>query len=176
MTVVTDIERLHLEIIEIRERLSGSSDMSVVANFESLSAKGLLLAAASHFERRVTDLLIETAKSLGNNEVIAEFIKNQALSRKYHTMFDWDSANLNKFFGLFGTSAKNQLTKETSDLPLKDCVAAFIFINSERNRLVHRDYASFTLNTTTDEVWERFQKASHFCEWLGERLKLFIQK
>ena len=83
MTGVTDIERLHSEIVAIRAQLSKSADMSVVSNFESLSAKSLLLAAASHFERRVTDLLIDTTKSLGNNTVITEFVRNQALSRKY---------------------------------------------------------------------------------------------
>jgi RiboL-PSP-HEPN len=176
MTAVSDIERLHREIIVIRAQLSSSADMSVVTNFEALSAKSLLLAAASHFERRVTELLIDTTISLGKNEIIAEFVKNQALSRKYHTMFEWESSNLNKFFGLFGTSAKNKMMEETSDSPLKDCVAAFIFINSERNRLVHRDYASFTLNTTTDEVWERFKKASQFCEWLKGRLKQFVNE
>lgn len=173
---MTDIERLHHEIVAIRAILSDSGDLSIISNFESLSAKSLLLASASHFERRVTELLIDTAKSLGNNVVIAEFVKNQALSRKYHTMFDWDSTNLNKFFALFGISAKDQLALEASKSPLKDCVAAFIFINSERNRLVHLDYASFTLNTTTDEVWDSFQKASQFCDWLSERLKLFVQK
>ncbi len=176
MTAVTDVERLHSEIIAITAQLSSTADMSVVSNFEALSAKSLLLASASHFERRVIELLIDTTKLLGKNEVVAEFVKNQALSRKYHTMFDWDSANLNKFFGLFGTSAKNKMTEETLDAPLKDCVDAFIFINSERNRLVHRDYASFTLNTTTDEMWERFKKASQFCDWLTHRLRQFVQE
>lgn len=166
MVQTTDIERLYLELVAIKELLLTQGDMSAVTNFEALASKSLLLAAASHFERRVTELITEAAKASGTKNLFVEFLKNQALSRKYHTMFDWNSSNLNKFFGLFGNATKQKLSTavEVDDLP--KCIDAFIFLNSERNRLVHQDYATFNLNATSDEIWERFKLASQFCNLL----------
>ena len=163
----TDIERLYNELVFIREQLSTGHDLSVTTNFESVASKSLLLAAASHFERRITEIILECARANGSAVALVNFVKNQGLSRKYHTMFDWDVSNLNKFFSLFGNEAKTQLSQTASEGELKEFAAAFIFINSERNRLVHQDYATFNLNTTSDEVWDRFKKASQFYDWLA---------
>ena len=166
MAQVTDVERLYSEIQAIKTQLALTGDLSSISNFETFAAKSLLLAAASYFERRITDQILEFARTASGNEVLVEFIKNQAISRKYHTMFDWEANHLNRFFSLFGPKTKQQLSKETSEGVLKKQVEAFISINSERNQLVHQNYASFILTTTTDDLWNRYIDAVGFCDWL----------
>jgi hypothetical protein len=56
---------------------------------------------------------------------------------------------------------KNKIS-ESADL--KDSIAAFMEVGSERNKLVHQDYATFQLEKTMDEVYVLYQKASKFVD------------
>lgn len=123
----------------------------------------LLLAAASYFE----DLLIKELtqfikKTATENELLVEFCKNKAISRQYHTYFDWDKNNANRFFG---DSFKKDMEKTIKDDDkLATNIQAFLEIGRERNRLVHQDFGTFTLEKTTDEIYQLYDKALYFVE------------
>ena len=105
------------------------------------------------------------------DHLIKWFVQNKAVSRQYHTWFDWEKKNANKFFGLFGDSFKNHISEKVrtnNDLELS--IQAFLEIGHERNRLVHSDFGSFSLEKTSEEIYTLYSKAKRFVEWLPDQL------
>src|SRR5688500_1184271 len=99
----TIVDKLYADFRELALFLETNSEPSFQSLVDEQFRKSLLLAAASYFEDRVTGSLLEFFEGASNNnKLIAEFIKNQGISRKYHTLFNWDAKNANQFFGLFG--------------------------------------------------------------------------
>jgi hypothetical protein len=135
--------------------------------------KALLLAAASYFEHRiVNDILAFVRESSSENSLLVEFVNNKAISRQYHTFFNWNETNANQFFGLFGTTFKNFIKQELrSDDQLSSSIKAFLEIGRERNRLVHQDFGTFSLEKTSDEIYELYKSALTFVESIPSKLR-----
>ncbi len=85
-------------------------------------------------------------------------------------MFDWKGKNLNQFFGLFGTDAKNRLSEALVADDMVEAAKSFIYLGSQRNLLVHENFAGYSLETTFDEVFERYQIAMQLVDWLKRKL------
>ncbi|MFC5084357.1 HEPN domain-containing protein [Microvirga arabica] len=134
-------------------------------------SKVLLLSAASYFEKAVCDVIIDTALEAGTRPPFANFIQRQALERKYHSMFDWKASNINSFFALFGPACKEELMKLSKRDGLDDAIRDFVYINSERNKLVHGNFAGFSLEATFEEIWGKFSNAKRVVEWLPHQIK-----
>lgn len=60
-----------------------------------------------------------------------------------------------------------------NDAGLDDSIKAFLEIGDERNRLVHHDFGSFTLEKTTTEIYRLYDKAVTFIDTMGTVLKEF---
>ncbi len=87
-----------------------------------------------------------TANWGGNHELLVTFVRRNAIDRKFHTYFDWETGKPNKFFALFGETFKQQMLQRCREDQAFDAAAkAFVELGSERNRLVHQDFGSFTL-------------------------------
>jgi hypothetical protein len=100
----TEFGRIYCEILSLKKIVDQHGEPSDIVAFEALAAKCLLLAAASYYEKTVCGIIEKHAKDIGASEAFVEFINNQALSRMYHTLFDWEKSNINKFVRLFGGS------------------------------------------------------------------------
>ena len=84
---MNDVERVYKEIVAIKavvEKEGGPSDISALT---AISVKYLILSAASFFERKIVLIIENAAADSGSGEVAREFIKRQALTRKFHAMF-----------------------------------------------------------------------------------------
>jgi hypothetical protein len=94
--------------------LKSQQQISFSNEAENNFSKNILLSAASYFEKEITETVIEFAKSHSNNDdLVISIIKQKAVSRQYHTYFQWDgSKNANTFFGLFGDDFKNKMVKK----------------------------------------------------------------
>ena len=104
---------------------------------------------------------------------ILALVKAKAVARQYHTWFDWDGRNANSFFRLFGrTFLENMRRKVEDDAVLKEGILAFLEIGRERNRLVHEDYGSFSMEKTSDEIYQLHRSAMVFVDgfagWVRE--------
>lgn len=168
---MSDVARIYHELQSLRQIIAAANSPSDQSAFEAMAAKSLLLASASYFERQICDAIEHVAKNSGTCEILVNFITRQALERKYHAMFSWDSKNINKFLSLFGARYKAQMESEinTSD-ELSAAVNDFIFVNSQRNLLVHNNYASFSLPTSMDELWRKFESAKRLSDWFPQKL------
>ncbi len=173
---MTIVDELHLNFNEILEKLP-ADEISLRNVAKESFRKGLLLSAASLFERQVTELVTRLVRGWGSdNCTLNEFVRIKAIERQYHTYFDWDRSNANKFFGLFGDEFKAYMTERCRSKPDFDAaVKAFLEVGRDRNRLVHQDFGSFALEKTGDEIYELYKKAMLFIDALPQCFSEFSQ-
>jgi hypothetical protein len=171
----TMVDRLHTEFSDLISLLDKAGEISLRSTADDNFRKSLLLSAASYFERKIIEGVISfiSESSQGNN-FITSFVRNKAVSRQFHSWFDWEEKNANRFFGFFG---KNFLTymkrivKE--DEALDKSVRAFLELGRDRNRLVHQDFVSFSMEKTSDEIYQLYQFALKFVEKVPAALREF---
>jgi len=172
MASPTPVDRLYEESSSIIAALGvGEPSLSIAAgdNFR----KALVLATASYFEHRISTCILDFVhERASENDLILGFVKNKAISRQYHTWFKWDETNANQFFGLFGNSFKQMMDKRVNTSEdLRASIRAFLEIGNERNKLVHQDFASFSLEKTLDEIYALYQKSLLFVDGLAIHLR-----
>ena len=137
-----------------------------------------MIAAASHFERAMTDAVVNFVGQItAENHPIKWLVQNKAVSRQYHTWFAWNNRNANQFFSLFGEPFRNHIEERVnSDPKLKESIHAFLEIGRERNRLVHGDFGNFSLEKTSEEIYKRYSDAKIFVEWFPDVLNRFTKE
>ena len=169
----TPVDRLYREALAVVGALESQSELSLQVAAADNLRKSLLLAAASHFEHRVTSAVAAFVREAARGSVLVEeFVRNKAIARQYHTWFKWEDNNANQFFGLFGEGFRSHMVgrvKSREDLRLS--VNAFLELGNERNRLVHQDYASFALDKTMDEIYALYKGSFLFVEDVPVALK-----
>jgi hypothetical protein len=171
------VDRLHEEfrsIIETLERNEPSLRSAAEENFR----KALLLSAASYFEVQIVDAIIAFVRGHPpSNDLAAEFVRRKALSRQFHTLFNWEASNANQFFGFFGDRFRDFMKGELEkDSKLGDSVTKFLEIGRERNRLVHQNFGAFALEKTTEEIFELYKEALVFVEGLQSKLQACAER
>ncbi|MBF6195509.1 HEPN domain-containing protein [Nocardia sp. CDC186] len=166
------INSMHREHQELLAYLRNAGEISFAAALEQSFPKVILLAAASNLEHHTTAVLIDlvTEMASGSAEVV-HFLKNKAISRQYHSLFDWDANNANKFFGLFGSEFKQRMGDLVrGDLKFAQAVRDFLDIGSQRNNLIHGNFGSFAYEKTSADVIEQYRSACTFVSMLRENL------
>jgi len=168
----TPVDRIHSESIEIIRSLKDAGEISLALSAEDSLRKALLLAAASYFEYKLTNDVFAFVESVTNRDsLVGSLVKSKAISRQYHTWFDWDKSNANKFFGLFGEEFKTHMNGKISiSSDLMDGIKSFLLIGSERNRLAHGDFASFSMSLTAQDIYMHYSAALKFVDCIGENL------
>ena len=164
MTIVDQLHRNFTEILEVIPEKEISLKLVARENFR----KSLLLSAASLFERQITELVTRLVDNWGvGNMLLNEFVRRKAVDRQYHTYFEWESTNANKFFGLFGDQFKAFMSKKCKSNPeIIQAIKAFMEVGRERNRLVHQDFGSYSLEKDEGEIYELYKKAKSFVDSL----------
>lgn len=147
---------------EIYEWLMKQEQVSFATEHKGQFAKIVLLACASYFETRVTGVVLDVLDTK-KCTLTHNFVSKKALSRQYHTLFDWKGKNANNFFGLFGKDFKEfaKVKIKNSDI-LSDSIKNFLELGDLRNQLVHNNYAMFSLNLTVKDISEKFASAQSF--------------
>ena len=167
------VGRLYKDFQSMIEQIQ-VSDVSLRNSAEDMFQKSLAVAIGSYFERRITDILLEfVEKSSGSNVLLSEFVRNKAISRQYHTYFQWNNANANSFFGLFGTDFRDYMTEYIRDTPeYEEAVRSFKQVGNFRNEVAH-NFENVTINQTTQELYALYEKAFVFVEELPLRFEEF---
>jgi len=193
MTMSNPVDQLKNEYESIANYLAETQQISLLSDLNKNFRKILLLSASSYFEHQVTKILSDFVREKSNNdERIINFLEKQAISQKYHTLFDWgkqgkpedfEKKGANKFWKLFGDDFKSQVEKELKGhnqetLEEKEArqknissIEAFIEIGHHRNILVHSNFAAYDYDQkTTEEIYQLFQKAKPFISYLQKKL------
>jgi hypothetical protein len=163
------VDNIYTEFKDAVDVLSAAREVSLQIMLDSNLRKTLLLSAASYFEYTLSrEVAIFTQEVTGGNGLIEALVKTKAISRQYHSWFDWDKPNANKFFSMFGQAFKDHMTARlTEDEALAEGVRAFMELGRDRNILVHSDYASHLINKTPEEIYALYKQASLFVTAVG---------
>lgn len=164
--LISDHERLLQHLLD-------TGETSYHATLESTIPKVFLIAAASWMEDQVKQILLDFFKeTTHSNEATQAFIRRTVIDRGFHTLFDWDARSPSRFFANFGEEVK----KTSADLYKNDAgyaaeCSAFLELGDLRNQVVHRNYASFTLEKTSGEVGDLYRLANKFVARLPQLLR-----
>lgn len=120
-------------------------------------------------------MILEFAKNKSSDGLICHFIKNKAISRQYHTYFDWNQTNekknANRFYSLFGNGFKTKCEQKVKDdKELEKSVIAFIELGIERNKLIHTNLAASTTEKTLEEYYDLYKKSLTFLDFIENQL------
>ena len=108
----------------------------------------------------------------GGLPLVEQFVRNKAVARQFHTWFEWGALNANQFFGLFGTDFKTEMSKQVkASEGMQESIRAFLEVGNERNKLVHQDFATFSMEKTLEEIYSLYKKALTFVEALPLSLR-----
>jgi HEPN superfamily RiboL-PSP-like protein len=134
--------------------------------------RSLILAIASYFENEITNVVREVPRRhAGGHPFICELIEQKAVARQYHTYFDWEGGNANRFFALFGTNFRDAARVMVQrDNALDGSIRAFLELGNTRNRLVHLNYITFDVDKTPEDMMALFRSALGFVAFLKEQL------
>lgn len=174
--VATRVDEIHKEFSELLEFLSESGEISFRISVEDHFRKLLLVAAASYFEKCLTESIIDFAKERIEGIALVSLIKNEVVSRRYHSWFDWrpEAKNVNRFFSLFGSEFKEYAEAKVKDNDeIRRSITSFIEIGRGRNLVVHNDFGSFPLEKTSKEIYALYLSARKFVEWFPDIMRSF---
>ena len=168
MTIIDNLYNRSLEIIKF---LENQNEVTYKSDYEEWFKKILILSVASYFESLVREIILKFTENQAKNIYIYNFIRNKGIERQYHTYFDWDSKNANRFFSLFGDDFKKKCEKIIkSDLELENSIKAFLELGQTRNQLVHLNFAAYSLSKTSDEYYTEYREAMKFLSFFEGEL------
>jgi hypothetical protein len=107
----------------------------------------------------LTEAVLEFAAATTQSSLLPSLIKVKAIARQYHSWFDWDKNNINKFVSLFGDDFRAFMANRIKAQELEKAVTDFMTIGRDRNRLVHENFAAGYLEATTEEIYSTYQSA-----------------
>lgn len=168
---MTPIHTIKSELDIIIEKIS--DDTSSVVSFTALASKTLILGCASYLESRVTEVVVQELRISGKESCpVYNFAKNQGVSRKYHTWFDWKKTNAVDFYAQFGHDFKVFAAEFMDEEERRNAEFAFMKIGSDRNILIHNNYLSYSINDGYAEIFARCERAMRYPLFLSE---LFVE-
>lgn len=154
------VESLFADYLGLVDDLQAKSPSGLSA-LNSVYSKALLIASASNLEFEVRRLLEEAVTERGGIE-IGEFVRQTALARGYHGLIDWETGQATKLFATFGKECKKRFKEYAKSEAADGRQRAFVELGSERNSLVHNDFARQNLTKSPEEIMELHRLASQF--------------
>lgn len=178
---MTPVDILYTEYLSVVGYLNENSQPSLSTDVNKYFKKIIVLSAASYFEHRIQEILVEFIVKKTNNDIPAlNFFKKKAIGMQYHTYFSWGEKgdpdrpgkNANTFFALFGDEFKQQVVErlnQSQDITM--AMKAFLEIGHLRNILVHSNFAAYDFdNKTTDEVIVLYKSGILFVAFIEDIL------
>lgn len=185
----SSVDLLYDDYIALKSLLESTKEVSLLSSYTNTFRKVLILSCGSYFEEQVTKILKKYAyKCSSGDDKLVNFIYNQAIAGKYHTLFDWGKQNdpdspkktANRFYSLFGVEfaeeVKTELKSETTRFGNKsECInqaiTAFLELGHLRNILVHNNFAEYSYNQKTPEdIYNLYKDAIFFVAYIKDIL------
>lgn len=166
------VSSLKISSDEIKDYLIKSGEISLNVVAEDNFRKNILIAAASFYEHEFCRVVYDSfSKKVGSIHCL-ELVRTKALSRQFYSYFDFDSSNTNRLFSAFGMDFKERAVSRLRDSSeLRVSQADFLFICSSRNKLVHDNFAAHSIDSTSDEIYSRYESGCRFIAMIGELIE-----
>lgn len=167
------LRELYERFADIAKILAIAQEPSLLTAFDDTTRKAVLVSAASYFEVALSMAVADFCrKSSAKNTLVPAFVEIKAIRGQYHTWFSWEQNGAATFFAMFGPDFKAHMANVLKDnADLEDQISAFMELGRERNKLVHGDYAQFTVEKTTEEIYETYLKALEFVRQIPKQLE-----
>ena len=161
------IEELWNDHSDLAEYLQANNQLHLLSTVQDSFRKTLLVAAASYFEVQMTETIVGLYEGADRGVgILPEFVRRQAIGRRFAQLFQWKDSNANSFYNLFGKDFSDYMKERVkTDRALDDAVKAFLEIGHLRNELVHENYADFRLDKTVDEIYDLYDAAAYFLRY-----------
>lgn len=172
------VNQYYLDCCELLESAKRNGAMSTVVVSEAIVQKHFAICVASHFEKILCNA-VETyyQNASGIHTPAVSFVRNRAIERQYHTWFDWNETNANRFFSFFGKEFKKyMIDKMEEEDRLNASVKDFLELGRERNKLVHGDLSTVSFDKTMDEIFLKYKSACLFVDLFPDVLYEFATK
>jgi hypothetical protein len=174
----SDVERIHKEFTELISFLAEKGEPSLQTAADDSFRKILILSGASYFEHELSQVVVDfVAESTGSDPLIAAIVYQRAVSRQYHSWFDWDAKNANKFFRMFGDAFVSHMADAIRNSVLLDqSIKSFLELGRYRNQLAHQNFAAFAMEKTAEESFTLYRDALLFVESVRTELRVCSRK
>lgn len=169
----TPIQKLIDNYYELYDLLVKQGEISQSIQVNEHYRKILLLSCASYYEKQITQIIKDFVMLKTEDDRIISFVNNKAITRQYHTYFQWDQTNnINQFLGLFGAEFKKTISKEIkSSDELSKQISSFLEIGAERNKMVHQNFLEYQLEKTFDEIVKLHKEALNFINYIKSKFQ-----
>lgn len=166
--MATDIETFYASHKAVVDFLIANKQPSFASDTNNNFRRSLILAIASSFEHEITGIVAEIPRiHAQGNPIMVGLVEQRVIPRQYHTYFDWDKKNANKFFAMFGAEyAELAKAQVAADAALDQAVKDFLTLGDTRNRLVHLDYVNFDIEKSPDDIIAMYRSAQRFIVFL----------
>ena len=167
------IEMQYKDLSDLYDYLMKHDQVTFASDIKDVYKKVLLLSAASFFESEISTTLLQFAENACKGDKrLRHLIESKVIQRQYHTLFDWTAKNTNVFWRLFGNEeyARNVRKKLQERQELLDSEKAFLWIGERRNLLVHKNFAEYAIDDTSDEIYAKYRDACTFIDFIKEEL------
>ncbi len=162
---IENIYHLHKSTLLLLEK-----EPSLKSDIDSNLTKMLVISIASYYEEIIIKQILNYCKNVSrNDEKVVTLVKDKALSRQYHTLFDWNKINANRFFSYFGEEVKKKHI-----LDIRECAVLqksekdFMTLGQLRNDMVHTNIALSPLDFTAEEIFEKYKSSLNFIHYIDD--------
>lgn len=164
----------HRQLVEYLESVA---DVSLQNSVNNSFRKTLVISAASYYESQITEVLVGLYRDAdGRLSPLSEFVKNEAIGRRYSQLFAWTDGNANRFFRSFGGNFRAYMTQRVNkDSELKESIEAFLTLGDLRNQIVHGNFAVFVMDKSVEDIIDLFEKAKKFVEGLDSEIREYMR-
>lgn len=151
---------------EIKAALRDAGHLSLLVAAEDALRRNLLIAAASFFEHELGGRIDRVFSGQGCSPECISLIRNKAITRQFYSYFDFKSINTNRLFASFGVDCKDRASAELkASVELKEAERSFIELCALRNNMVHENFAAFSMDASSDEIYQKFEKGCLFLDF-----------
>lgn len=162
------VEQQFSDSEELYSFLMQKEEVTFASYIDNAYKKILILSGASFFETIITEGIKRYSEKLSpEDQRLTIFIEKKALKRQYHSLFDWDAKNTNKFWNFFGDEMKSFVRDYLKSHPeIEKAERDFVELGHHRNLLVHENFAEFDVNITRKEIYEQYCSAKVFVDFI----------
>lgn len=161
----------------LQSRLLETADPSIIVDAQAVYSKAMILAAGNWFERKVSEVLVDFARVHSNGDLrVVELVRQRAVARQFHTLFDWEQQVPSRFLALFGDRFKDASIREIkASETLASGARDFMTLVAQRNALAHAQALDEEPPFTAAEVFTKFNSGAEWVRWLERALLAPVQ-
>lgn len=146
------------------QALSERKDLSSYIDVAQLLGKSFLLSCASFYEDEIV-YLVRGILDNGNHPAgVRNWLYRVAVEGQFYKWFNFRGAkNTNDFLAMFGPEFKANMRRllDAKDR-IKKAELDFLDLCQRRNECVHRNYASYSLDLTLQEIYQKHRSAMSY--------------